>query len=117
MITTAKEAKKLIGKTVWVIPDITSNSYVRGRNIREQISTHTVEKVGSKKITVSGIGAFNIDGSFDNYNCAYFVFESEQAVQDYFDIQEFSSQMRNFDFKSLSIEQVNQIKKIIEKED
>jgi len=111
---TSKVLKPLIGTEMWVIPG--GNSVNHGTPLKEQIKGGILEKVGTKKVTLSNyIGSFYLDGSYDSNNYHYFLFPSKEKAIEHLGNVDFLHRLRCGEI-SVTQEQVTSIRKLLSNE-
>ena len=116
MKITSKLLKTMIGETIWYMPREGSNSFNRGKSPEEQITSGKVIKVGTKKVTVTNGRlelSIYIDGIFDTYNYACYLFLSKQDAIDSIKVKELSRELKSLSWKHISLEEIRIIENII----
>ncbi len=110
----AHELKALKGQEVWLIP--LYNSVKKRTSLIEQITSDIIEKCGSKMFYLlnNGGGYSFDDGYCNSYNYGHLPFRSKQDALDYLEVEDFISKIKYEDLSFLSINEIRNIKKIIE---
>lgn len=108
-----KILKTKIGEDIYVIP--MQNAVSRRVPLIDQISAHKLLAVGTKKFTAERIGSHFIDGELDSANFGYLPFLTKEDAINHFAIESFKQDIKYSIPNDITIEDVNAIKKILEK--
>lgn len=104
--------KDLVGKQIVLYP--LHNARSRSlKTEKEQLRTTTVTKVTRKNIECGDYLKFDILGELDRHNYGYYAFLTMEDALEYLDMQRFVNKTFQLDIW-LSLEQVREIRKIIE---
>lgn len=112
----AKDWKKLIGTTIWLVPQ--QNAIIRhktaGNKIQQRISA-TLTKVGSKMLYVDHykVKKFYMDGSLDDNNYGWKPFATEQELLNYYEARKLTAELKNASWEHLNLDTVRTIANLV----
>lgn len=109
---TKEVLKDLLGKDIILYPLHNARSRIL-KTEEEQLLRKVVTKVTHKNIECGDYCKFNILGELDRHNYGYYAFLTMEDALEYLDMQRFANKTFKHDIW-LSLEQVREIRKIIE---